>query len=153
MEALVPWARRARVCELGGYVALGPENGSPPELVVTRPGLIVWVKAERDIDVVSGKDVLVSARESGTPGAVAFLSYTIVDSSTGLKYSVTDVDGDGTLDTKIGESDGFVNIAGSWARLERRGTQRGAIVGGHWEPITQVNGKWVLGKKSDAPPN
>ncbi len=134
-KAESPWARNAKTCQLGGYEVIVPAEGAPAEIFVTRNGTTVWIDERGTIYVRSKDGSLVSLQDLNHAGRFDWISYSAIDAADGQKYDVIDADADGPLDTKFGEKGGFVNLEGEWARMEKRGDQLGAIVGGDWRPI------------------
>jgi|GraSoiStandDraft_46_1057282.scaffolds.fasta_scaffold481301_2 hypothetical protein len=145
MEA--PWMKHAKTCRIGGYLVMAPADGTPDEIWVTRNGTTVNMTERDSIDIQSRAGSLVSLQDPGGVGRFDWVSYSAVDPADGQKYSVTDADADGRLDTKIGDHAGFVNLGGEWSRLEKRGNQLGAIVAGEWRPI-EKQGRGLFRLKS-----
>jgi hypothetical protein len=77
----------------------------------------------------------VSLQGFGGTDRFDWISYDAIDPADGQRYSFTDANADGRLDTKIGEKAGFVNLDGKWSQLEKHGDQLGALVDGKWRPI------------------
>jgi hypothetical protein len=115
-------------------------EGAPEEIVVTRNGTTVSITGPGEVHVRSREGALVSVQDVSGTGRFDWISYSTIDSTDGLEYSVTDADADGRLDTKIGEHASFVNLGGGWSQLEKRGDQLGAVVDGEWRPL-QRQGK------------
>ena len=131
----MPWSQHARTCQLGGYSAMAPAEGTPNEIVVTRNGTTVYITKGGAIYVRSRDGSLVNIQDVGGAGRFDWISYDAIDPADGQKYSFIDADADGRLDTKIGEKAGFVSLDGRWSMLEKRGKQLGALVDGEWRPL------------------
>jgi hypothetical protein len=147
MKVVMPWAKNAQTCRIAGYTVMGPADGSSGEIVVIRDGTSVLLESPRQIHVQSPGGSLVSIQDLSGTGQFDWISYSAIDPADGLKYTVTDADADGRLDTKIGDKAGFTNINGEWARFEKRGGQLGGIVAGEWRPLEKRGRIWQLQSK------
>jgi hypothetical protein len=137
VKVLSPWTQHAKTCKIGGYVVMGPADGTPSEIFVTRNGTTIDITEEGAIHVRARDGSLASIQAFGDAGHFDWISYDAIDPADGQKYSFTDSDADGRLDTKIGEKAGFVNLDGGWSQLEKRGGKLGALVGGEWRPLKE----------------
>jgi len=144
MKVVIPWASHAKTCRVAGYIVMGPSDGASGEIVVTREGTTVLFGSPREIRVQSRRGSLVGIQDLSGAGRFDWISYTAIDPTDGLEYTIIDADADGRLDTKIGENAGFANIDGQWARFEKRGAQLGAVVAGEWRPIEMHGRTWQL---------
>jgi hypothetical protein len=147
MKVVMPWAKHAQTCRIAGYIVMGPTDGSSGEIVVTRDGTSVLLEGPRQIHVQSPGGSLVSIQDLSGAGQFDWISYSAIDPADGLKYTITDADADGRLDTKIGDNAGFANINGEWARFEKRGDQLGAVVAGEWRPLEKHGRNWQVQSK------
>jgi hypothetical protein len=141
------WNRHAKTCQVGGYTVIGPAESAPGEIYVTRNGTTVWITEQGTIDIRSRDGSLVSVQDMDSTGHFTLVSYDAIDPADGQKYSFTDANADGRLDTKIGDHGGFVNLDGQWLRLEKRGDQPGALVNGEWKPL-EKRGKLLFRLRS-----
>jgi hypothetical protein len=116
--------------------------------MVTRNGTTVLITKEGVIHVRSRDGSLVSLQDIGGAGRFDWISYDAIDPADGQRYSFTDADADGYLDTKIGEKAGFANLDGKWSRLEKRGHQLGAMVDGEWQPL-EKQGRLLFRRKTE----
>jgi DNA-binding beta-propeller fold protein YncE len=126
---------------------MAPADPTPSEIYVTRNGTTVWMTDRGTIDIRSSDGSLVSVQDLDGTGRFTLVSYDAIDPSDGQKYSFTDANADGRLDSKIGQQAGFVNLDGQWSRLEKRGNQLGALVNGEWRPL-EKQGKLLFQLKS-----
>jgi hypothetical protein len=130
-----PWTQHAKTCRLAGYVVMAPADAAPSEIYVTRNGTTIYVTEQGTVFVRSKDGSLVSIQDFDGAGRFRWVSYDAVDPVDGQKYSFTDADADGRLDSKMGDKAGFVNLSGRWAQLEKRGDQLGALIDGEWHPL------------------
>jgi hypothetical protein len=144
MKLFAPWLSHVKVCRIGGYVVMGPADGGSEDLIVTRSGTSVLFESAAQIHVQSKGGSLVSIQDLGGTGLFDSVSYSIVDPEDGQKYTVTDANADGHLDTKVGEHGFFVNIDGKWCKAEKLGDQPGAIVDGMWKALKKKGRVWGL---------
>jgi hypothetical protein len=146
-KALSPWTQHAKTCQIGGYVVMGPAEGTPTEIFVTRNGTTVNITERGAIHVRAKDGSLVSIQDFGGADHFDWISYDAIDPADGKRYSFTDANADGRLDTKIGEKAGFVNLDGKWSQLEKRGNELGALVDGEWRPL-EKQGRMLFRPKS-----
>ena len=142
-----PWTQHAKTCHVGGYTVIGPAESAPGEIYVTRNGTAVWMTERGTIDIVSREGFVVSVQDLDATGRFTLVSYDAIDPADGQKYSFTDANTDGRLDSKIGAHAGFVNLDGKWSQLQKRGDQLGALVNGEWQPV-EKQGKLLFRLKS-----
>ncbi len=147
MNVVMPWAGHARTCRIAGYTVMGPADGASGEIVVVRDGSRVLFEGAREIHVMSAGGSLVGIQDLSGAGQFDWISYSAIDPTDGLRYTITDADADGRLDTKIGDNAGFVNINGQWARFEKRDSQLGAVIAGEWRPLEKHERVWQVQSK------
>ncbi len=144
LKVMMPWTTESITCRIPGYTLMAPTKGGSQGAVIGPGGTTVFFWGPRSVALTNGGEVLVSIDDHAASGRVDSISYGIVDPTDGQKYSVTDADADGRLDTKIGDHGGFVNINGKWCLMEKRAGQLGAHVDGKWEPLEKRGHVWLL---------
>ena len=142
LNDLAPWATNAKTCTESGYALIVPADGGPGGIVVTPDGTKMLYLGTRTVAIQTKAGYLATLHDLGNTGRFDSVSYDVIDPADGQKYFVTDADGVGRLNTKIGEHGGFVNIDGQWCRLEKRAEQLGAIVDGTWKPLEKQGRVW-----------
>jgi hypothetical protein len=143
VKSEAPWMKNAKSCQVGGYLVMAPADGAAPgEIVVTRNGTTVIIDERNTIYIQAKDKSLVSVQDRDAIGRFDWVSYDAIDPADGQKYSFTDVNGDGRLDTKIGEHGGWVNLNGDWSKFEKHGEQLGAVVDGEWRPLEKQGRLW-----------
>ena len=135
LKVVWPWTQQSKTCRVSGYLLVVPANGGPDGILVAPDGTKVMFMGPGNWAVQAKDGSLTTLQDLTGGGRFDSISYSAIDPADGQKFSVTDANADGVLDLKIGDHGGFVNISGQWCRLEKRGDQVGAIVGGEWKPL------------------
>jgi len=159
MEALgAGWIKKAKVCNLGGYMVAAPVDGS-------KGNLFIWKGDQRVILIQEGFGVNVyepvAGPRNGLPvvnlqdwdhdGLFDRLFYRVLDKDGNIKVELFDLDLDGVTETKFihvqkDKIEVHAWIEERWYKVEKREGKPGVSIRGRWREIRKEGARWMFVK-------
>jgi hypothetical protein len=152
------WIKKAKVCNLGGYMVAAPADGS-------KGNLFIWKGDQRVLLIQEGFGLniyepvagprnrlpIVNLQDWDHDGSFDRLFYTVLDKDGNIKVEVFDLDLDGVPETKFihvqkGKIEVYAWIEEGWHKVEKREGKPGVSIGGTWKEIRKEGARWVFAK-------
>jgi hypothetical protein len=152
------WIKKAKVCNLGGYVVAAPADGPAGNL-------FIWKGDQRVLLIQEGFGVniyepvagprnrlpIVNLQDWDHDGLFDRLLYSVLDKDGSIKVELFDQDLDGVPETKVihGQKDKtefYAWIEEGWHKVEKKEGKPGVSIRGRWRQIRKEGARWMFVK-------
>jgi len=159
MEALgAGWIKKAKVCNIGGYMVAAPADGS-------KGNLFIWKGDQRMLLIQEGFGVniyepvigprnrlpIVNLQDWDHDGLFDRLFYRVLDKDANIEVELFDLDLDGVPETKFVHTQKdkiqiYAWIEERWRKVEKREGKPGVSIGRRWREIRKEGARWMFVK-------
>jgi len=159
MEALgAGWIKKAKVCNLGGYMVAAPTDGSKGNLFISKGDQRVLLIQEgfglNIYEPVAGprnRLPIVNLQDWDHDGLFDRLFYRVLDKDANIKVELFDLDLDGVPERKFvhvqkDKIQIYAWIEERWHKVEKREGKPGVSIRGAWREIRKEGARWMFVK-------